>query len=105
MTHLTTQEVGFRSSGVEYQVNAGTSCNTAITAAGAMLSSVNCLLGNLIGDGADGSCELYAIRNLTVQCEALLEAIEIPVRDMEGLAPQNATSQVRGAEVTQCQGQ
>ena len=101
MTRLSTQEARFFSSGVEYRVNAGTSCNTAITAAGAMLSSVNCLLGNLIGDGADGSSELYAIRVLTVQCEALLEAIEIPVRDMEDLAPQNSTSPVRGAEVKQ----
>ncbi|MCE0862345.1 hypothetical protein LU674_008765 [Pseudomonas alloputida] len=101
MTRLSTQEAHFFSSGVKYRVNAGTSCNTAITAAGAMLSSVNCLLGNLIGDGADGSSELYAIRVLTVQCEALLEAIEIPVRDMEGHAPQKPTSPDRGAEASQ----
>lgn len=95
-----THQTAFSLSGVDFHISAGTSCNTAITAAGAMLSSVNCLLGNLIGDGAEGSCELYAIRVLTVQCEALLEAIEIPVRDMEDLAPQNATPPVRGAEVT-----
>lgn len=101
MTSLVTQDTRFTSSGIEYEIKFGTSCNTAITAAGAMLSSVNCLLGNLIGDGAEGSCELYAIRVLTVQCEALLEAIEISVRDMEDLAPQNSTSQVRGAEVSE----
>ena len=96
---LVTQETGFVLSGVDYRVNAGTSCNTAVTAAGAMLSSVNHLLGNLIGDGAESSCELYAIRVLTSQCEALLEAIEIHIRDMEDLTPQNPTSQVRGAKV------
>ncbi len=99
MTPLVTQDTRFTSSGIEFEIKFGTSCNTAITAAGAMLSSVNCLLGNLIGDGAEGSCELYAIRVLTVQCEALLEAIEIPVRDMEGHAPQNQTPPVCGAEV------
>ncbi|HFQ8052608.1 TPA: hypothetical protein ACHTCR_004476 [Pseudomonas putida] len=97
MTSLVTQDTRFTSSGVEFEIKFGTSCNTAITAAGAMLSSVNSLLGNLIGDGTEGSCELYAIRVLTVQCEALLEAIEIPVRDMEGLAPQKPTSSKRGA--------
>ena len=101
MTPLVTQDTRFTSSGVEFEIKFCTSCNTAITAAGAMLSSVNCLLGNLIGDGAEGSCELYAIRVLTLQCEALLEAIEIPMRDMEDLAPQNQVSSVRGAEVSQ----
>lgn len=101
MTSLVTQDTRFTSSGVDFEIKSGTSCNTAITAAGAMLSSVNCLLGNLIGDGADGSSELYAIRVLTVQCEALLEAIEIPVRDMEDHAPHNQTTPVRGAEVSQ----
>lgn len=101
MTSLVTQDTRFTSSGVEFEIKFGTPCNTAITAAGAMLSSVNCLLGNLIGDGAEGSCELYAIRVLTVQCEALLEAIEIPVRDMENLAPQKPTFPGCGAEVTQ----
>ncbi|HGM4966440.1 TPA: hypothetical protein ACKP0L_004784 [Pseudomonas putida] len=99
MTSLVTQDTRFTSSGIEFEIKFGTSCNTAITAAGAMLSSVNHLLGNLIGDGAESSCELYAIRVLTSQCEALLEAIEIPIRDMEDLTPQNPTSLVRGAEV------
>ena len=97
MTSLVTQDTRFTSSGIEFEIKFGTSCNTAITAAGAMLSSVNCLLGNLIGDGAEGSCELYAIRNLTLQCEALLEAIEIPIRDMEDLAPQKPAAAKRGA--------
>ncbi|MEF0146511.1 hypothetical protein [Pseudomonas guariconensis] len=100
MNRLTTTEVCLHISGVELQINAGTSCNTAITAAGAMLSSVNHLLSNLIGDGAEGSSDLYAIRILTAHCEALLEAIELPVRDAEDLAPQKETSPVRGAEVT-----
>jgi hypothetical protein len=97
MTQLATTEACFSISGVELQINAGTSCNTAITAAGAMLSSVNHLLSNLIGGGAEGSCELYAIRIMTVHCEALLESIELPVRDAETSAPQNSTSPVRGA--------
>lgn len=98
MTTIVTSTQVFPISGVSFQVNQGTSCYTAIEAASSILSSVNALLGNLVDEAPDNGCEIYGIRVLTMQCGAMLDAVVVSVRDAEDLAPQNRTSQVRGAE-------
>lgn len=100
MTSLATKVQRFAVSGVSYQVEAGTSCSTAIAAAGSILSGINILLGKLIDEADEQTCELFAIRTLTMQVEALLGSVEDPVRRAEDLAPQNPISPVRGAEVS-----
>lgn len=99
--HLVSSTQGFLISGVSLQVNQGSGCYTTIDAASSILSSVNVLLGNLVSDAPDNGCEIYGIRVLTMQCEAMLDSVAVAVRNAEDLAPQNATSPVRGAEVTQ----
>lgn len=101
MTALVTRTQGFLISGVTLQVCQGTGCYTTIEAASSILSSVNALLGSLVDAAPDNGCEIYGIRALTMQCEAMLDAVAVAVRDAEDLAPQNPASPVRGAEVSQ----
>lgn len=101
MTALVTRIQRFAVSGVSYQVEAGAPCSVALVAAGSILSGVNILLGNLIDQADEQACELYAIRTLTMQVEAMIDSMEVPIRDAEDRAPQNPTSPVRGAEATQ----
>ncbi|MFT2184346.1 hypothetical protein [Pseudomonas putida] len=101
MTVLVTRLQRFAVSGVSFQVEDGTHCSTALVAAGSILSGVNILLGTLIDQADEQACELYAIRTLTMQVEAMIGSMEVPIRAAEDLAPQNPTSQVRGAEVHQ----
>ncbi|MBZ3665990.1 MULTISPECIES: hypothetical protein [Pseudomonas] len=101
MTALATHVQRFTISGVSYQVESGTHCSTALVAAGSILSGVNILLGALIDESGDQANEIYAIRTLTMQVEALIGAMEVPIRNAEDLAPQNQTPPVCGAEVTQ----
>lgn len=91
----------FVTSGVTYQVEAGASCSTVLSAAGSILTGVNILLGNLIDEADEQGCELFVIRSLTMQVEALLDSVEIPIRSAEDLAPQNAAPPIRGAEVSE----
>lgn len=105
-TSLVTSMQRFSTSGVSYQVEAGTSCSVALAAAGTILSGVNILLGSLIDEADEQSCQLFAIRTLTMQVEALIDSVEAlidsveaPIRAAEDPAPQNPTSPVRGAEV------
>lgn len=99
MTALVTRAQRFVVSGISYQVEAGTSCSTTLAAAGSILSGVNIILGDLIAED-EFSCQLFAIRTLVMQVEALIGAVEDPVRAAELLAPQDQTSPVRGAEVS-----
>ncbi|MFI8555817.1 hypothetical protein [Pseudomonas putida] len=101
MTAIVTRTEGFLVSGVALQVNPGTSCYAAIEAASSMLSSVNALLGALVGEGPDNGNEIYGVRVLTQHCEALLDSVAVAIREAEDLAPQNPTSPLRGAEVHQ----
>lgn len=101
MTALVTRIQRFAVSGVSYQVESGTHCSTALVAAGSILSGVNILLGNLIDRANEQACELYAIRTLTMQVEAMIDSMEVPIREAEDLAPQNPPSPDRGAEVSQ----
>ncbi|WP_049696637.1 hypothetical protein [Pseudomonas fulva] len=101
MTVLVTHIQRFAVSGVSYQVEAGTHCSTALVAAGSILSGVNILLGTLIAQADEQACELYAIRTLTMQVEAMIGSMEVPIRAAEDLVPQNQTSPALGAEVTQ----
>ncbi|WP_236167082.1 hypothetical protein [Pseudomonas fulva] len=101
MTAFVTHTQAFLVSGVALQVNNGSSCYMAIEAASTILSGVNGLLAGLVDDAPDNANEIYAIRVLTQQCEALIDAVAASIREAEDLAPQNLTSLVRGAEVTQ----
>lgn len=101
MSTLITSNQSYLLSGVAMQVNSGSSCYAAIEAASAILASVNVLLGGLIDDGPDNGDEIYGIRALTMQCEAMLDSVAVAVRAAEDLAPQNQPSPVRGAEVSQ----
>lgn len=101
MTRLVTRTTGFLASGVALQVNPGTSCYTAIEAASSMLSSVNALLGALMSAAPDNGKEIYGVWVLTQHCEALLDSVALAICEAEDPAPQNPTSQVRGAEVHQ----
>lgn len=100
-TPLVTSMQRFTTSGVSYQVEAGTSCSVALMAAGTILSGVNILLGSLIDEADEQSCQLFAIRTLTMQVEALIDSVEAPIRAAEDFAPQNLVSPVRGAGVSE----
>lgn len=101
MTNLVTRTQAFVVSGVALQVNHGSSCYLAMEAANAILSGVNSLLGGLVDDAPDNANEVYAIRVLTQQCEALIDSVACSIREAEDAAPQNKTPPVRGAEVSQ----
>lgn len=101
MNALVTRTQAFLVSGVALQVNQGTSCYLAIEAASTILSGVNAMLAGLVDAAPDNANEVYAIRVLTQQCEALIDAVAGSIREAEDLAPQNQTPPVRGAEVTQ----
>ncbi|PZQ38987.1 MULTISPECIES: hypothetical protein [Pseudomonas] len=101
MTVLVTRLQRFTVSGVSYQVEAGAPCSVALAAAGSILSGVNILLGNLIDQADEQACELCAIRTLTMQVEAMIGSMEVPIRDSEDHAPHNQTTPVRGAEASQ----
>ncbi|NMY67328.1 hypothetical protein [Pseudomonas sp. WS 5414] len=101
MTTLVTRKQDFLVSGVELQINQGSSCYAAIDSASTILASVNALLGALVGEGPDNGNEIYGVRVLTQHCEALLDAVAVVVREAENLAPQNASSEIvaRDSEV------
>lgn len=101
MTALVTRAEGFLISGVGLQVLPGTSCYAAIESASSILSSVNALLGALMSAAPDNGEEIYGVWVLTQHCEALLDSVALAIREAEDPAPQNPTSQVRGAEVNQ----
>lgn len=101
MTALVTRTEGFLISGVGLQVLPGTSCYAAIESASSILPSVNALLGALMSAAPDNGEEIYGVWVLTQHCEALIDSVAVAIRDAEDRAPQNLTSPVRGAEVTQ----
>ncbi|MBA1195763.1 hypothetical protein G7011_01380 [Pseudomonas plecoglossicida] len=101
MSIIATRTQAFLVSGVAFQVNHGSSCYMAIEAASTILSGVNGLLAGLVDDAPDNANEVYAIRVLTQQCEALIDAVAVSIREAEDNAPQNQTYPVRGAEVSQ----
>lgn len=78
----------------------GVSCADAFNLASTNLNAAEELLGRLVQ--IDESCHLaFAIRALVSQAKALVDSGVVAVEQVSDLAPQNATSPARGAEVTQ----
>lgn len=96
----TSHEFNQNGEGFFFATLPGVSCSEAFNLASASLGAAEDLLGQLVQ--VNEVCNLaFAIRTLVGQARALVDSGIEAVEHAEDLAPQNTTSQGRGAEVSE----